>query len=655
MSLFCLEGISNMKYSEQKKKDFIQKRQQKSIIMYSVFFVIGTMGLLVGIFTNPLLDIKESMQYLIWLLILDVFALTTLFSCYKWFKNPKVIDLLLFLINLAVYINAILMSPRSKILGVNIWMPILYMFIFASFSRLQASLFFVIHLLTTLFMFYLNPSFEFSVTSGMYINIIVMSVLLYAGMIMLINVYRKHQINMYHEYEYLDSKNKELAALNEEYYATQEEVIYQYNEIEKLAFHDTLTGLLNRQGFIKNITRHLSTDCKSVLVLIDIAKFNDINTVYGFDVGDYLLNEVAANIKTLPLVLSTMGKINGDVFAIIVEVEDDDFDLENALNSLTRIYTYETTEIILSYHFGLTVLDHDSLDHEAMIKRGEMALSKAKQIPDNNYFVYEDFLIEIIEKRVMLMKELELAMSQNELYMNFQPIYYVKNNNIYGFESLVRWTHSTQGNIPPLSFITLAEKSMLIHSLGHHIVDLVKSFALEITQNELYKQIQIITINVSGKELARNDFSEKFIGQFEGTGIPPSMIGIEITETGLIDNLNIAQMHLQHFKEKGYTILLDDFGSGYSSLNYLDKLPIDILKIDKLFIDELLVNSRKRVLLKGIIQLAKSLDILTIAEGVESIDEYNLLHDMDIDLIQGYYFSKPVASTEAINLMNKSS
>jgi EAL domain-containing protein (putative c-di-GMP-specific phosphodiesterase class I) len=243
---------------------------------------------------------------------------------------------------------------------------------------------------------------------------------------------------------------------------------------------------------------------------------------------------------------------------------------------------------------------------------------------------------------------LEQAVQNKSLYMVFQPIYNSIGDQVYGFESLVWWEDRELGFVPPDIFIGVAEKSNLIHRLSDVIQNKIWDFTGKI--NEVNKGLYI-SINISGKELSRPDFAERFIENARQKYIEPSNIGIEVTESSMINNLELAEKQLLRLKQEGFQIYLDDFGTGYSSLSYLYKLPIDVLKIDKSFIDQIITEKNKEYLLRGIIQLARQLSIETLAEGVETEKQVEILKNIGVDYIQGYYYSKPLSFDDALKLL----
>jgi sensor c-di-GMP phosphodiesterase-like protein len=282
------------------------------------------------------------------------------------------------------------------------------------------------------------------------------------------------------------------------------------------------------------------------------------------------------------------------------------------------------------------------------MKRADMALLKAKESYDSTYCIYGNEVGSEVSYRAKMSYALEQAVQNKSLYMVFQPIYNSIGDQVYGFESLVRWEDRELGFVPPDIFIGVAEKSNLIHRLSDVIQNKIWDFTGKI--NEVNKGLYI-SINISGKELSRPDFAERFIENARQKYIEPSNIGIEVTESSMINNLELAEKQLLRLKQEGFQIYLDDFGTGYSSLSYLYKLPIDVLKIDKSFIDQIITEKNKEYLLRGIIQLARQLSIETLAEGVETEKQVEILKNIGVDYIQGYYYSKPLSFDDALKLL----
>jgi diguanylate cyclase (GGDEF)-like protein len=640
-----------LNHIEEKKAEIRRSRQLVSIKIYAFLFVFGSLGIMPALFFNPLLTNSQRITYAFMILGFVLLVAGALFFCYRAKHLLKTVDFILFMINVLVYFLVLTTSPNMKFLNVAIWLPICVVFNYTLKNKIYTLLFMVTHTLITLYYFLEYPTFNYLINVGTYTNVLAVGILLTISLYFLINQNNSYEAIMFDDYVKLENNNMELTALNEEYYASQEELMSQYDEIQYLAYHDTLTDLLNRSGFINEMASKLASNTDYYTVILDIAKFNQINNVYGFELGDYILKGVSKILKDMLPDHAVLSRIGDDVFIFSAECcESMDHLIEN-LKSLDRTVNFENIRLNLKYNFGIIKCSQKSLTPEDVIKQAEVALLKAKTLEKLDYCIYEPSLLEMTKKKVRLHTDLEKALNDKTLYMNYQPIYHTETREINSFEALTRWIHPEQGYIPPNEFIELAESSILIHQLGQNVIDSVSAFIKTLEKENLHNKFSRITINVSSKELARKEYAQAFIEYFNTLNIDPSYIGIEVTETVIIENIDTAISSLKTLSKKGFKIYLDDFGTGYSSLSYLDSLPIDVLKIDKSFVDKISKDHKKKMLLKSIVSMAQSLNIETVAEGVETDEEYHILKDMNVEFIQGYYLSKPVTENQVIELL----
>jgi len=244
-----------------------------------------------------------------------------------------------------------------------------------------------------------------------------------------------------------------------------------------------------------------------------------------------------------------------------------------------------------------------------------------------------------------MMNALEQSLDRREIFLNYQPIVNSTTEEIVGFEALVRWK-SKKGFISPATFIPLAENTGYIIELGDYIIEEACRFAKRIHEKnpDLY-----LSINISNKQLLNSEFSEKLIKTIDASGVKASQLAIEITESAVIENYEMAVLVLNELKKSGIQVYLDDFGTGYSSLNHVNQLPIDLIKIDKSFIDNLHTNKRDEVMVKHIINMADDFNLNVIAEGVEYQDQFALLQSLGAQMLQGYHFYRPLSEEDALS------
>lgn len=640
--------IQDIDYEVKKANELRKESQQFSIKIYMIILSLGLFGLIFSILRSTTLTKEEITFNIITVSALITIALIILTFAYRYKHNLDIVDWILVGINLSLYLLLVSLSKNNKIVNPSIWLPMFLMFVLSTFKFRHTLILIITHVIVAVYFLIKSPVYEITIGVDIYGYILTISIILVVVTWSFLNRINKFQQQIFNDYKEIDNKNMELTALNEEYYATQEELMSQYDEIHKLAFYDTLTKIHNRSG-IEKVFKDLKFEDKTThyLVLSDINKFREINNVYGYDLGDRVLIETSRFVQDKLNNVEAIGRIAGDVFLFIVHTDNTNGSLVDALNQMKSSISHGANDILISYNFGVAICDKKESFQEN-IRKVEIALSRAKELDSRHIYFYDEELSVDTENRVKLNHALEIAISNKTLYQNYQPIYLTKTKELYSFESLARWTHDEKGNIAPNIFIAIAESSNLIHSLGKNVTESSISFCKE----ALFRGFDgKVTINVSGRELVRYDFAQNFIKLVKQSELDPQHIAIEVTETSLLGNIELATKHLEILRSFGISIYLDDFGTGYSSLSYIDKLPIDVLKIDQSFIDQLLVNDKKKKLLRVIIDLAKELSIVTVAEGVETADQYDYLLKMDVDYVQGYYLSKPLSKEDALALL----
>jgi EAL domain-containing protein (putative c-di-GMP-specific phosphodiesterase class I) len=334
--------------------------------------------------------------------------------------------------------------------------------------------------------------------------------------------------------------------------------------------------------------------------------------------------------------------MGGDEIAVLFIGDIDyEFIAEKILMFFTQLLHVGEIDLQISVNIGVINCTNGEIHYEEALRYADMALVKAKQDSKgiSHYVIYSEVISEKIYEQLHISKELKKAINKNQITVVYQPKYDTISQKIIGFEALARWRHKEMGYISPLKFIQIAEKYALIEQLTDFIIEKSCEFAKAINA---FGDEYVVSINISGVQMIKDDFHQRLIGLLYRTKTAAEMIGIEVTETAVMESLEIATLNLLNVKEFGVDISLDDFGTGYSSLNYLRKLPINELKIDKSFIDYICIDKHDADMISMIINLAKKLGIRTVAEGVENEAQYNMLKSLHCDIIQGYYFSRPL-------------
>ncbi|QEZ89450.1 diguanylate cyclase/phosphodiesterase [Aliarcobacter cibarius] len=419
--------------------------------------------------------------------------------------------------------------------------------------------------------------------------------------------------------------------------------IKEKEKVEFLAYHDSLTLLLNRRALQRDIVEVLN-DCKTnnkkfTILFIDLDGFKFINDGLGHDIGDILLKEIAYRLANTLAQKHNAYRLGGDEFAIIFEYKHVKEIEESARNIIKKV----NEKIFINKHslhvgcsIGIAKYPVDGEDYSSLMKHSDTAMYKAKQNGKNRYEFYTKDLTNIVSRRFEIEQALAVGLKNDEFYVVYQPKYSLKTKKIYSVEALLRWNSSTLGNVTPEQFVPIAEEIGFIYELGLFVF---KRACEDFVSLKEKLGLEMISINVSVVQLMQDDFMDKIENILNETKVDSNKIGIELTETYLIKNVEDILDILIVMRRLGFKILIDDFGTGYSSLKYLQQLPIDILKIDKSFVKNLTKNNNDIV--KAIVAISKSFGFITIAEGVETKEQEELLIELDVDIAQGYLYSKP--------------
>jgi diguanylate cyclase len=426
-------------------------------------------------------------------------------------------------------------------------------------------------------------------------------------------------------------------------------------ELFKEAITDKLTGLRNWKAFGEELFMALQS-CRdkgtglSVLFL-DLDRFKYINDTLGHSTGDVLLERVAERLLALENKQRSVYRLGGDEFTFIVTNENEDIYLsESIIKSFEKPLNIEDKEIYITTSIGIARYPLAGEDVETLTKNADSAMYMAKEQGKNRFWVYTKNINHVLSEMMSLENDLRKAIKENGFFLNFQPIIDIKENSIRCFEVFIRWNHSTKGIIMPGMFIPLAEETGLIVPIGEWVL---RNACLEFNKSIKKEGKNIkLAVNLSARQLQQSNLVCKIQDILKETEFDPKDLELEVTESSVMKNPEESIEKLEKLKELGISIIIDDFGVKYSSLNYLKILPINILKIDKCFIDGILKNKKDVAITKSIIQMAHSLDLIVVAEGVEAKGQYEILKTLECDRIQGYYFSKPVLAENIEKLLN---
>ncbi len=457
------------------------------------------------------------------------------------------------------------------------------------------------------------------------------------------------------EYELIKS-NAELAAINEELIASEDELRVQYQtitdnqeEIKFLAYYDPLTNLPNRrflgEWFEQLVQMNLDEEDMGALFFVDTDNFKNINDSFGHSVGDQLLIELGKRFLALKADKDALvSRLGGDEFIIFTYGHQDRQEIDRVAHEILTVFDepfiVDDHVIYMSGSMGITIYPDHGRTFEDLHKNADTAMYKAKYSGKRAFSIFNESMNKEVTEKTEMENSLRNALSQNEMQVYYQPQVNIETGKICGFEALLRWFSKDHGFVSPIKFIKLAEETGLILSIGEWVLRRACIFNHTLKQKG-YENLKI-SVNISPYQIMQNGFVDTIIGIFKETNTPYEDIALEVTETILMQNFESNAKKLLQLKEVGIMIYLDDFGTGYSSLSYLHKLPINTLKIDKSFVDNICLDIAGKDLTKTIVLLAHDMDLKVVAEGVETEEQFEKLASYHCDMIQGYLISKPV-------------
>ena len=417
-------------------------------------------------------------------------------------------------------------------------------------------------------------------------------------------------------------------------------------DVKKLAYHDPLTGLPNRtylkQQLAVTVNRAATEKPRFAILFLDLDRFKMINDTMGHDAGDLLLKAVADRIRHCVRENNFVARLGGDEFTVVLEniacLEGASSVAEKICRSVARPFVFMQQKMFVTTSIGISIFPDDGEDVSALIKHADSAMFRAKE-KRNDFCFYERGMEAEIAKRLKLEQELRKAIDSDQLVLHYQPQIDFKTGDLVGAEALVRWEHPLKGLVPPDVFIPLAEESGLINQLTDWVLE---NAAIQIKRWLDDGHSLTLAVNLSVKDLVQENMHAKLESLIKRIDLPKNVLELEITESTLMDHPELMITELNKIKTMGITVAVDDFGSGYSSLNYLKKLPVDVLKIDRSFISDIESDPNDSAIVAGIIALAKNLGMSTVAEGVETEAQRYILEQLGCDTFQGYLISKPV-------------
>jgi diguanylate cyclase (GGDEF)-like protein len=429
---------------------------------------------------------------------------------------------------------------------------------------------------------------------------------------------------------------------------------------DQLAYYDSLTGLPNRKLFLDFLDKgiKLAKRDERSLVLLDISldRFQQVNESFGMNIGDQILQIISSRITGVVRQSDTVGRIDrytpventariaGDEFTIVVHgvdsVENASVINERILEAIREPIPIDGNDVYLTASIGVAVYPQDGSDVSTLFKRASSAKDFAKKHGRDRYQYYSNEMEAHTRALLKMATDLRTAIEQEQFQLHYQPQIDLKSGKIMGMECLIRWFHPSYGPISPEKFIPIAEDLGLIGAIGDWVLQEACHRACEWNATRVEKLK--VSVNVSAQQFLDPKFRDKIVMNLHSSGLEPNCLVLEITESMLMGDVEQLAVLLHDIKRLGVSFSLDDFGTGYSSLSYLKKFPIDELKIDRSFLLEVPANNDDNSIVVAIIAMAHSLGQIVVAEGVEEIEQLQFLRQHRCDVIQGFYFSKPL-------------
>ena len=474
----------------------------------------------------------------------------------------------------------------------------------------------------------------------------------------LIKLHKKH-----HEHEVsLKNLSSELSA-NKEHLENQTVQIKiqqqkhdeQLKVVEFLSNYDPLTKIPNRNLFSQQLTAYInspqSKEHLTAVVFIDLQNFKYINNTLGHEAGDQMLVSIAEKLKSNLPNKNNITRCGGDEFAIILpnmsNIEEITENVQTILTSVHHPLSYNKKTFSIKTNAGISIYPNDSSDSNTLMKMAEIAMYRSRESCNQNYQFYCDDMELNLSKRLEIETDLQTALNENQFELYYQPQVDIS-GNIVGVEALIRWNHPVKGFIMPSDFIPVAEETGAIIKIGEWVIQTACK------HNKMWQEMGLasipVSVNLSAKQFQQADLQKVIFESLEQAALDPKWLTVEITETAAMSNADYTTNVLNELKSKGIKVSLDDFGMGYSSMIYLKRFPVDMLKIDRSFISDISNNSDGAYIAKAILGLGHNLKLKVVAEGVETNEQLEFLKGEKCNHVQGFLFSKPMPFTDMTNL-----
>ncbi|HEB96850.1 MAG TPA: EAL domain-containing protein [Sedimenticola thiotaurini] len=417
-------------------------------------------------------------------------------------------------------------------------------------------------------------------------------------------------------------------------------------QIRYRANHDLLTGLPNRASFIEHLEEAVGIsrrrNSQIALLFIDLDRFKTINDTLGHAVGDQLIREVGERIRQCVRATDVVARLGGDEFTVLLQDASDVLQVSliarNIIDQIAWPFQLEGHEVFTSASIGVTVCPGDSSDTTTLLKNADMAMYQAKEKGRNTFRFFTSRMTQRAEEFLSIDKDLRRALEQGELSIEYQPIFRLADRQLVGVEALLRWNHPERGLIAPDTFIPVAEETGLILDLGYWVLS---EACLQMSRWHTHQPLYL-SVNVSMRQFMGGFGPNQMRWILEESALPADRLVLEITESLLMEDSSKVHGALQDLHRMGIRLAVDDFGTGYSALKYLRDFPVDTLKIDRSFVQNLNGGNGGVSLVETIIAMARGMDLVVVAEGVEDAHQEEVLRRLGCEMVQGFYYSRPL-------------
>jgi diguanylate cyclase (GGDEF)-like protein len=452
---------------------------------------------------------------------------------------------------------------------------------------------------------------------------------------------------------------KALKEMNKSLSNTIGELRSSYAHIDSLAYRDSLTGLPNRQlardRFEQAIALSERSRSSVALLFLDLDNFKSINDSLGHASGDFLLRDVAGRLSKAIRASDTVSRQGGDEFLILLSgVSDEDNIASKALtiiNQLAKPFQLDGLELSATCSLGIALYPSDGKDFDTLLKHADIAMYQAKESGRNTYRFYDAQMNRSVDEHIHMVSNIRSALARHEFKLHYQPQFDLRSGDIIGAEALIRWTHPELGMIPPAKFIPVAESSGLIHELGRWV--LIEACRQAREWQEAGLTGLVVAINLSPVQFRRGDIENDVLHALTAANLSPSSIELEITESLLVADSEYLTSLLGRFRALGIRMSIDDFGTGYSNLGYLKRFQVNCLKIDQSFIRRMTENADDEGIVRAIIEMAHSLKLEVVAEGIESLVILARLIEFGCELGQGFHWSPALPADEFLQFVRE--